>query len=282
MQRYAAAVEYDGGPFSGWQMQDGPRTIAAELVRALSRVAAHPVEIVCAGRTDAGVHATGQVIHFESAAPRSLRAWTQGANANLPPEISILWVRPVPAHFHARFSALSRCYRYLISNRPVRPAIWRGRAAWVQSPLDVAAMNEAARHLLGEHDFSAFRAAECQSRSTVRRLDRLEVRAVPIPGADEAAAGRLLEVTVQANAFLHHMVRNLVGLLIVVGRGSAPPAHAAEVLQARDRRRAPPTAPAEGLYLHSVEYPAAFGLPESRAIGGPAGSVMMRRLPLPE
>jgi tRNA pseudouridine38-40 synthase len=261
MQRYAAAVEYDGGPFAGWQVQDGPRTIEGELARALSSVADHPVELVCAGRTDAGVHATGQIVHFESAARRSARAWTLGANTSLPPEIGVLWVRPVPQHFHARFSALSRSYRYLICNRATRPALWRGRAAWVHAALDVPAMNDAAAQLLGEHDFSAFRAAGCQSRSTVRRLYRLDVRALRMPAAGEAAAGSMLEVTAQANAFLHHMVRNLVGLLIAVGRG-LPPTHATEVLQGRDRRRAPPTAPAEGLYLHSVEYPAAFGLPE--------------------
>lgn len=279
MQRYAAAVEYDGGPFAGWQMQDGPRTIEAELARALSSVADHPIELVCAGRTDAGVHATGQIVHFESAARRSARAWTLGANARLPREIAVLWVRAVPAHFHARFSALSRSYRYLICNRPARPALWRGRAAWVQAPLDVAAMNEAAARLLGEHDFSAFRAAECQSRSTVRRLDRLEVRAVPMPGATGPSDGALLEVTARANAFLHHMVRNLVGLLIAVGRGSLPPAQATAVLRGRDRRLAPPTAPAEGLYLHSVEYPAGFGLPERWTIAGVGRSAMMPRLP---
>jgi tRNA pseudouridine38-40 synthase len=279
MQRYAAAVEYDGGSFAGWQIQNGPRTIEGELARALSAVADHRIELVCAGRTDAGVHATGQIVHFESNARRSARAWTLGANTCLPREISVLWVGTVPAHFHARFSALSRSYRYLLCNRPARPALWRGRAAWVQAPLDVAAMNAAAAQLLGEHDFSAFRAAECQSRSTVRRLDRLEVHAVAMPGAAETAAGALLEVTAQANAFLHHMVRNLVGLLIAVGRGAVPPAHATAVLQGRDRRRAPPTAPAEGLYLHSVEYPAGFGLPEPWVTAAATGSAIMRRLP---
>ncbi len=278
MQRYAAAVEYDGGAFAGWQVQSGPRTIEGELTRALASVADHPLELVCAGRTDAGVHATGQIIHFESAARRSARAWALGANACLPHEISVLWVRAVPAHFHARFSALSRAYRYLICNRPARPALWRGRAAWVRAPLDVAAMNEAARRLLGEHDFSAFRAAECQSRSSVRRLDRLEVRSIA-PPADVGAPGAWLEVTAEANAFLHHMVRNLVGLLIAVGRGSLRPAHATDILHSRDRACAPATAPAEGLYLHAVAYPAGFGLPAPWTTAAATGSAMMRPLP---
>lgn len=279
MQRYAAAVEYDGGPFAGWQIQDGIRTIEGELTRALASVADHPIELVCAGRTDAGVHATGQIVHFESAARRSTRAWTLGTNGNLPAQISVLWVRAVPPHFHARFSALSRSYRYLIYNRPARPALWRGRAAWVQRPLDVATMNRAAALLLGEHDFSAFRAAECQSRSTVRRLDRLEVRSVAVPASVDGAAGTLLEVTAQANAFLHHMVRNLVGLLIAVGDGRMPVEHATRVLLGRDRRLAPPTAPAEGLYLHSVEYPAGFGLPSPWVTEAVPGSAIMRALP---
>lgn len=263
MRRYAACVEYDGAGFAGWQGQLALRTVEAELTRALSHVADHPLDIICAGRTDAGVHATGQIIHFDSAARRSLRGWALGATTALPPDIAVLWVRPVPAHFHARYSALSRTYRYLICSRGVRPALVRQRAAWLHAPLDVAAMNAAATLLLGEHDFSSFRAAECQSRSPVRHLRRLEVTRLP-PDAAGPAQGEWLAVTATANAFLHHMVRNLVGLLIAVGRGQLAPGRAADLLAARDRRLAPPTAPAEGLYLHQVQYPEAFGLPPAR------------------
>jgi tRNA pseudouridine38-40 synthase len=260
MRRYAACVEYDGAGFAGWQIQPGQRTIEGELARALSCVAAHPVDIVCAGRTDAGVHATGQIVHFDSGARRSLRGWAMGASTELPADVAVCWVRPVPEHFHARYSALSRTYRYLICCRAARPALARHRAAWLHVPLDLPAMRAAAAHLVGEHDFSAFRAANCQSRSAVRHLHRLDVTRLPAAAA-APGQGDWIEVTATANAFLHHMVRNLVGLLLAVGRGQRPPPAAAELLAARDRRLAPPTAPAEGLYLASVQYPAAFGLP---------------------
>jgi tRNA pseudouridine38-40 synthase len=258
MRRYAACVEYDGAGFAGWQRQPLQRTIEAELARAFASVAAHPVDIVCAGRTDAGVHATGQIIHFESNARRSLRGWGMGASTELPGDISVCWVRPVPEHFHARYSAVSRTYRYLICCRTARPALARARAAWLHSPLDLAAMNLAAACLVGEHDFSAFRAAGCQSRSAVRHLRRLDVARLP---AVASGQGDWVAVTATANAFLHHMVRNLVGLLLAVGRGQLPWGRATELLALRDRRLVPATAPAEGLYLDSVEYPAAFGLP---------------------
>jgi tRNA pseudouridine38-40 synthase len=260
MRRYVACVEYDGAGFAGWQIQPGQRTIEGELARALSCVAAHPVDIVCAGRTDAGVHATGQIVHFDSGARRSLRGWAMGASTELPADVAVCWVRPVPEHFHARYSALSRTYRYLICCRAARPALARHRAAWLHVPLDLPAMRAAAAHLVGEHDFSAFRAANCQSRSAVRHLHRLDVTRLPAAAA-APGQGDWIEVTATANAFLHHMVRNLVGLLLAVGRGQRPPPAAAELLAARDRRLAPPTAPAEGLYLASVQYPAAFGLP---------------------
>jgi tRNA pseudouridine38-40 synthase len=263
MRRYAACVEYDGAGFAGWQGQPAVRTVEAELRRALSRVADHPIEITCAGRTDAGVHASGQIIHFDAPVRRSLRGWALGATTALPADIAVLWVRPVPAHFHARYSALSRSYRYLICSRSVRPVLARQRAAWQPAALDVAAMNQAAALLVGEHDFSSFRAAGCQSRSPVRHLRRLDVTRLP-PDAAGPGSGEWLAVTATANAFLHHMVRNLVGVLIAVGRGQLAPAAVAELLAARDRRLAPPTAPAEGLYLQHVEYPAAFGLPPPR------------------
>lgn len=279
MRRYAACVEYDGGAFAGWQVQQGCRTVESELARAFAVVADHPVDLICAGRTDAGVHASGQVIHFESGALRSLRGWTLGANSNLPADIAVQWIRPVPQHFHARYSAFSRTYRYLICNRATRSALVRGRAALVHAPLDLAAMRAAAALLVGEHDFSAFRAAGCQSRSPVRRLDRLDVDEIEGQGGPASeAGGRWFVVTARANAFLHHMVRNLVGMLLSVGRGDVAPAAARAVLASRDRRLAAPTAPAEGLYLASVEYPAAFGLPPPGAGPVAAASVMIQPL----
>jgi tRNA pseudouridine38-40 synthase len=231
------------------------RTVQGELERALSRVADEPVSLVCAGRTDAGVHAREQVAHFDTAALRSARAWALGANSHLPEDVSLSWAAPVPGHFHARYSAETRTYRYRILNRPVRSALVGKTATTVFRPLDVAAMSAAAGLLVGEHDFSSFRAAECQSRSPVRRLTRLT--------AERDGEWVMLEAT--ANAFLHHMVRNLAGLLIAVGRGERPPGSAREVLAARDRTCAPPTAPAEGLYLWEVAYPVAFRLPGRRS-----------------
>jgi tRNA pseudouridine38-40 synthase len=218
---------------------------------ALGRVADHAVSRVAAGRTDAGVHALGQVAHFDTTAERSARAWMLGANSHLPDDAAVTWARPVPSHFHARYSAHSRTYRYAILNRATRSALAHGRAALVLKRLDVERMRAAAAFLLGEHDFSAFRAAECQARSPVRRLEALTVERV-----DDRVT-----IDATANAFVHHMVRNLVGLLIVVGSGHAAPEWAKEVLEGRDRTRGAPTAPAEGLYLYRVNYPHAFDLP---------------------
>jgi tRNA pseudouridine38-40 synthase len=265
MQRIALGVEYDGSAFAGWQAQPGLRTIAGELTRAVGAVADHPVGLACGGRTDAGVHAEGQVVHFDTRALRSLRAWLLGINSHLPPDVSLRWARPVPPWFHARFSALSRTYRYRILNRETRCALLARRATLVRRPLDVGAMQAAADSLLGEHDFSAFRAAECQSRSPVRRLDSIKVR----------REGDEVWIDVSANAFLHHMVRNIAGLLIEVGSGLAPPRLAAEVLASRDRRVAPPTAAADGLYLRAVRYPPAFGLPEFAGVEAAARSAMI-------
>jgi tRNA pseudouridine38-40 synthase len=229
---------------------------------ALGRVCDHPVELTAAGRTDAGVHARAQVAHFESAAARAERALVLGANTHLPAGIALRWARQVPDHFHARYSALARTYRYCILNRPVRSALAAGRVAFVHRPLHEEAMRDAARLLLGSHDFSSFRAAECQARSAVRELMALRV--------ERRGDFVLLEVT--ANAFLHHMVRNIAGLLVHIGSGEAPPSRAAEVLAARDRRIAPATAPAAGLYFWRVHYPAVFGLPDdSDIIADPAG-----------
>ena len=258
MPRIAFGLEYQGDAYVGWQSQPTRPSVQGCVEAALARVADAPVSVVCAGRTDAGVHARGQVAHFDTAAARSMRAWVLGANTALPRDISISWAQPVPAHFHARYCAEARTYRYFILNRGARCGLYAHRATWVHQPLDEAAMARAAALLEGEHDFSAFRAAECQAKSPVRRLERLTVQ--------RHEAWLTIEAT--ANAFLHHMVRNIAGLLIAIGKGEAPAAWAAEVLAGRDRRLSAPTAPAEGLYLWSVRYPEAFGLPEP--LGGPA------------
>ena len=223
----------------------------------MGRVADEPVSLTCAGRTDAGVHALGQVAHFDTGAVRSLRGWVLGANSELPEDVSIAWALPVPGHFHARYCAEARTYRYLISNRVARAALLAQRAAWIHRPLDHERMNEAAQALLGEHDFSAFRAAECQAKSPVRRMERLQV--------ERHEEFVIIEAT--ANAFLHHMMRNIAGLLIAVGRGDAPVGFVREVLAGRDRTRNAATAPAMGLYLLAVRYPAAFGVPRPRPPG---------------
>jgi tRNA pseudouridine38-40 synthase len=261
MRRIAVGIEYDGSRYSGWQEQQGAASLQAALEDALERVAAAPVRLVCAGRTDAGVHARAQVGHFDTAAVRSARAWLLGANTYLPADISLCWVRGVPGHFHARYSALARTYRYLILNRPARSALHHGRALLVHQRLDVAAMAQGAQWLLGEHDFSAFRAAECQARSPVRELRTLTVR----------RAGDWIAIDVTANAFLHHMVRNIVGLLLAIGLGRSPPERAQARLASRSRTPGELTAAAHGLYLWRVHYPAAFGLPaDSAMIGTPA------------
>lgn len=249
--RIAIGVEYDGSAFCGWQRQHGQPSVQAAVEEALSRVADAPIEVVVAGRTDTGVHGLAQVAHFDTGAQRSVHAWVMGANANLPKAVSLRWAMPVPEDFHARFSATGRSYRYLILNRPQRPAVRRHFVSWVYPPLDEARMQAAADLLIGRHDFSAFRASACQAKHPVRELRRLQVR----------RQGELLAIDAEANAFLHHMVRNLAGVLIAVGSGKQPPAWAREVLEGRDRRLAGITAPPEGLYLTGVTYPAHFGLP---------------------
>ena len=259
MVRIAVGIEYDGSAYAGWQAQPTLRTLQRVTEQALAAVAAEGVSLTCAGRTDAGVHAAGQVAHFDTHAARSMRSWVLGANSALPGDVSVSWALPVPGHFHARFCAEARTYRYLIVNRLARPALLQQRAAWVHRPLDHERMAQAARALVGEHDFSAFRAAECQARTPVRRMESLSV---------ERYEERIV-IEATANAFLHHMVRNIAGLLIAVGKGKAPPEWAHEVLAGRDRTRAAATAPACGLYLWSVRYPAAFGLPTRRAAQAP-------------
>jgi tRNA pseudouridine38-40 synthase len=249
--RIALGLEYDGAAYSGWQAQRTLRTVQQVTERALSSVAAEPVSLVAAGRTDAGVHAAGQVAHFDTSARRTMRAWVLGTNSALPEDVGVAWAVPVPGHFHARYCAEARTYRYVIGNRMARPALSARRAAWVWRALDAARMAEAAAFLIGEHDFSAFRSTECQAKSPVRRLQRLTV----------VRHGDWVVIEATANAFLHHMMRNIAGLLVAVGKGEAPPAWAREVLAGRDRTRSAATAPAAGLYLWEVRYPAAFVLP---------------------
>ena len=256
MTRYAIGVEYDGGGFQGWQRltphgtPDG-LTVQSALEQALSTVAAAPVETICAGRTDAGVHAQGQVVHFDSAARRDQRSWMLGATSHLPPSVSVHWCQPMPDDFHARFSARARRYRYAILNRAIRPALFRQYLGWERMPLDAAAMHRAAQALLGENDFSAFRTVHCQSPHAWRELQSISVR----------RDGEQVAIDVQANAFLHHMVRNIVGSLLMVGRGERPESWIAELLAGRDRTLAGPTAPPDGLIFVSPLYPAHWGLP---------------------
>lgn len=252
MTRIALGLEYDGTDFVGWQIQANGRSVQAELQRAVASVAAHPVQLTAAGRTDAGVHATGQVVHFDTAARRSGREWVLGINAGLPPDVAIRWAREVDVRFDARGSALARRYRYQLFESPTRPALARRCAWWVRRPLDCGAISAAASHWLGEHDFSAFRAAGCQSRTAMRRLLAVGVR----------RDGAFVRLEFKANAYLQHMVRNFVGVLVKIGHGDAGPEWAASVLAGRDRRAGGVAAPPWGLCLIEVEYPADYGLPQ--------------------
>ncbi len=251
MTRIALGVEYDGSGYSGWQRQHHAETVQARLEQALSAVACHPVVTMAAGRTDTGVHACEQVVHFDTHAERPDRAWVRGVNAHLPADIGVRWVVQSVNGFDARRSAESRRYRYLLVDRPTQPVLLRNRVGWTWRSLALEPMQQAAMALLGEHDFSSFRAAACQSRHPHRRVDALDV---------ERRDG-VIVFDIRANAFLHHMVRNIVGTLMRVGAGDYPPEWVEQVLAARDRRRAGVTAPATGLYLVAVDYPARFGLP---------------------
>ena len=256
MVRIALGVEYDGSHFVGWQTQKDGDSVQQTVERALAKVADQPVSVTCAGRTDAGVHAWGQVVHFDTEAEREPRAWVLGANTNLPGTVAVTWAQAVGEGFHARFSALSRSYRYVILTRGARSPLYRDRATWSYRALDAGAMQQAANHLLGEHDFSAFRAASCQSKSAHRRVEQVTVSSLE--------DGVVIDVT--ANAFLQHMVRNIAGVLMRVGAGEADPSWAAEVLASKDRRQGGVTAPAQGLYFVSVRYPDQFDLPQGRVL----------------
>lgn len=255
MPRIALGLEYDGTDFVGWQKQPVGRSIEAALAEAVSAVAGERVNVHGAGRTDAGVHALQQVAHFDTVAARTARQWLLGINSNLPLDVAVRWAREVPPDFDARRTALGRRYRYAILQRPGRPALARRRVWWLHEPLDCAAMSEAARHWLGEHDFSAFRAAGCQAKSPVRDLQAVRVER----RSEHEFALVTLEFT--ANAFLQHMVRNLVGTLVEIGRGSLPVAAAEQILASRDRTTAGVTAPAAGLTLIEVLYPQHYALP---------------------
>lgn len=252
--RIALGIEYNGAAFYGWQRQLSPilPTIQATLEQALARVAAHEVSLSCAGRTDAGVHAAGQVVHFDANIDRGAKAWVRGTNTHLPAEIRVQWATPVADDFHARHSARSRRYRYVLYDEPVKPTVLVGQLTHVRSPLDTDAMHAAAQLLVGEHDFSAFRAAGCQANGPVR-----EIRFITI-----CRQRRFIVVEIEANAFLQHMVRNIVGTLLAVGQGRAPLDWVGEVLASRDRQQAGKTARPDGLYLVGVQYEPEAGIPQ--------------------
>ena len=251
--RIALGIEYDGSKYSGWQRQRHADSVQERLEKALSKVANKPVEVQCAGRTDAGVHGTGQVVHFDVDVERKMVAWTMGANANLPKDIAVRWAKEVSEDFHARFSATARRYRYIIYNHALRPAILGAGVSHYHGELDAEKMHEAGQYLLGENDFTSFRAVYCQSLSPYRNLMHLNV----------SRQGNYVIIDIKANAFVHHMVRNITGSLIKVGHGDEKPEWIKWLLEQKDRTLAGATAKAEGLYLVDVDYPDEFGLPRS-------------------
>ena len=252
--RLALGIEYDGAPYCGWQSQPEGCGVQDHLEKALQTMAGHPLRVIAAGRTDTGVHAMIQVIHFDTETRRPLNAWVRGVNSMLPDAIRVLWAVPVEEDFHARFSVFERCYQYLLINSPIAPAIMSGKAGWYHTPLDVELMQQGSRYLLGEHDFSAFRAAECQAKSPIKHMHETSVH----------AQGTAVIFEFRANAFLHHQVRNMVGALIYIGKGKYPPAYMAELLESCDRTKAPPTFSPSGLYLTGIGYEAQWGLPETQ------------------
>jgi tRNA pseudouridine38-40 synthase len=252
-QRLALGVSYRGGAYQGWQSQPGGATVQDRLEAALTAFADQPLRTVCAGRTDAGVHAINQVVHIDAPVERDLHSWVRGSNRYLPADIAVQWCRPVAQDFHARNSARGRRYRYVLLESPVRPALETGLVGWAFRPLDGDAMRSAASCLIGEHDFSSFRAAACQSPTPVKTLRDIQI----------ARRGAYWRFDFDANAFLHHMLRNIMGCLVLVGQGSRPPGWLADVLAARSRVAAAPTFSAEGLYFLGPYNDAAHGLPET-------------------
>ncbi len=256
--RLALGIEYDGSSFSGWQIQPEALTIQGEIEKGLSQIAATPIRVFCAGRTDAGVHATYQIIHFDTEVARPNGAWVRGLNALISDDIAALWVAEVTTDFHARFSAVRRTYRYFLLNREQRPALLTKKVGWYHKKLDVHAMSLAASTLIGKHDFSAFRSSECQAKSPVRTIEGLSVRSF----------GDITIVDITANAFLHHMVRNIIGTLVYIGAGKQPVSWMEEVLNSRARSVAAPTFSPNGLYLVSVNYDSQWGLPPPKMLSG--------------
>ena len=253
--RIALGISYNGQAYQGWQSQLSGQTLQDQVEKALSRLAAQPVSTLCCGRTDAGVHALMQVVHFDTDSVRREVSWVRGTNALLPRDISVEWAREVPASFHCRANALSRRYAYLVYESPVRPSIDTGRVGWVMTPLDIEHMRVAAQQLIGEHDFSSFRASQCQALSPVKRMLQIDI----------VRRGAYLRFEFEANAFLHHMIRNIMGCLIAVGSGKQPPDWMNVVLQARQRKVAAPTFAPDGLYFLGPRYDAQWGLPERTA-----------------
>jgi len=252
-QRWALGVSYNGQGYEGWQSQRSGRTIQDRLEAALTQFATHPVVTVCAGRTDAGVHGLMQVVHFDTPLQREAFSWVRGTNTFLPPDIAVQWAQPVPAQFHSRASAIARRYAYLLLESPVRPSVDAGRAGWVFRSLDGSAMEAAAQMLLGEHDFSSFRASSCQALSPIKTLHRIHI----------TRRGAYWRLEFEANAFLHHMIRNILGCLVVVGQGQHPPEWMREVLAARRRDAAAPTFSPDGLYFLGPVYDPSWGLPQT-------------------
>jgi tRNA pseudouridine38-40 synthase len=252
VMRIALGIEYDGKPYCGWQSQAEGMTVQDTLQAALSEIAGEKIGVIAAGRTDTGVHGLEQVVHFDTQADRPLQAWVRGANTLLPRSIAVLWAHPVPDEFHARFSAQGRSYRYLLVNRTARSAIYAGKVGWHHIPLDLTAMQNAAGSLLGIHDFSAFRASQCQAKSPIKHLRQLDIY----------RNGDVFIFDVSADAFLHHMVRNIVGCLVYVGKRKYPVEWLAEVLASRDRKLAASTFAPDGLYLRHIQYDMKWGLPQ--------------------
>lgn len=248
--RIAAGIEYDGSQYHGWQAQKGLRTIQQVIETALSKIADCPVKIICAGRTDTGVHATNQVIHFDTLANRNIRSWIFGVNSLLPKDICIRWAKEVPETFNARFSALSRRYKYVVYNNSIRTALCRSNVTWQYQLLDTSLMHEAAQYLLGEHNFTSYRSVECQSKTPMRNIHKIDVK----------RSGDLAILDVVANAFLHHMIRNIMGVLLTIGVGKKSPSWSREVLEAKNRSMGAETAPPYGLYLVNVYYPKIYDI----------------------
>ena len=253
MPRIALGVQYDGRGFQGWQSQAHGQTVQDVLQNALSRFATVPITVQCAGRTDTGVHALAQVVHFDIPLEREAHAWVRGTNTYLPEGVAVRWAQKVSPEFHARFDAYRRTYHYVIYNHAVRSPLWAGRAGWYHKPLDAHSMHQAAQALVGTHDFSAFRASECQANSPIKTVYAIDVQ----------RHGDCLLVRISANAFLHHMVRNIVGSLIYIGSGKQAVDWMAELLQQQNRQLSAPTFSPHGLYLTAIDYPPDYDLPAS-------------------